>query len=297
MIAKSTVFVLGAGASKPYGFPTGVEIADQILSRVKDLSETLVEWYGYDAELVGEFFPTFKHSGHFSLDAFIQHRTEFRDIAKTIMASGLMWIEDDDNLMRVRPEEDWYRALFAKMTLRTEADAFRGNQLAVVTFNFDRSFERRLFLALKANYNRSDEDTANLASTVPVFHIHGQLGMLGWADPCGRHYHRSKDLADVRRCVEMIRLVDDEIDKSVLDTAIQYLEHADTICFIGFGFHPDNLDRLHGQALGDKALHGTCQGVPLAEQERVYRYFNSAQRNYLRDLNARSFFDVVDVFS
>ena len=31
MITRPTVLVLGAGASKPYGFPTGREIADQII--------------------------------------------------------------------------------------------------------------------------------------------------------------------------------------------------------------------------------------------------------------------------
>ena len=300
MIAKQTVFVLGAGASRPYGFPTGDEIANRILDELRHGHNTLLTelaQYDCDADRTGEFFAAFRNSGHFSLDAFIQHRTEFRDIAKILMASWLMRNEDEETLIGAPAEEDWYRALFAKMTMRKEADAVRGNQLAVVTFNFDRSFERRLFLALKATYNRPDEETADLARTIPVLHIHGQLGMPGWADASGRHYRRSKDLFDVRRCAGMIRLIDDEIDKSVLATANGYLERAETVCFIGFSFHPDNLDRLQGQSLANKTLHGTCKGMPQAEQERVYRYFNSTQRDYLRDLNARSFFDVVDVFS
>ena len=260
MIAKPTVFVVGAGASKPYGFPTGGGIASRILEELKSGNGDLwakLNQYGFDAGRTGEFFAAFRDSGHFSLDAFVQHRKEFRDIAKTLMAALLMWNEDDETLIGATDDEDWYRALFARMTMRKKADEFRGNQLAVVTFNFDRSFERRLFRALKANYNRPDDETADLATTIPVFHIHGQLGMPGWADARGRHYRRSQDPADVHRCAEMIRLIDDEIDQSVLATAIGYLDRADTICFIGFSFHPDNLDRLQGQPLGNKTLHGT----------------------------------------
>lgn len=30
MITENTIFILGAGASKPYGFPTGAELREQI---------------------------------------------------------------------------------------------------------------------------------------------------------------------------------------------------------------------------------------------------------------------------
>ena len=36
MFKKNTVFVLGAGASKPYGYPIGSELIDDIINDLKD---------------------------------------------------------------------------------------------------------------------------------------------------------------------------------------------------------------------------------------------------------------------
>jgi hypothetical protein len=34
MIANRTTLILGAGASKPFGYPTGVELREQIIGRL-----------------------------------------------------------------------------------------------------------------------------------------------------------------------------------------------------------------------------------------------------------------------
>src|SRR5207247_4871574 len=94
-------------------------------------------------------------------------------------------------------------------------ESFQGNRLSVVTFNFDRSFERRLFRALKAGYGIADQDVPHLAKSVPVWHIHGKLGDFGWMTGTGRVYGAVETVADVVTYSKQIRLLDDEIDQTV----------------------------------------------------------------------------------
>jgi hypothetical protein len=46
----------------------------------------------------------------------------------------------------------------------------------VITFNFDRSFEYRLFRMLRGSYGLDDNQAGKLCAVVPVLHIHGSLG-------------------------------------------------------------------------------------------------------------------------
>ena len=34
MLTRSTVLILGAGASKPFGFPTGIELSEQVFDKL-----------------------------------------------------------------------------------------------------------------------------------------------------------------------------------------------------------------------------------------------------------------------
>ena len=90
MIIKRTALVLGAGASRPYGFPTAYEMVVATEREIVDpvaLSPILVK-AGCSASDLAAFFKALKGSGSYSMDAFVQRRKEpaaFRDIAKAVM--------------------------------------------------------------------------------------------------------------------------------------------------------------------------------------------------------------------
>src|SRR5207247_2035706 len=70
MIKKPTVFVLGAGASRPYGLLTAREIADAVMgeTREKPGSVTAVlREGGFTEEDIWSFIDDFRESGHYSL--------------------------------------------------------------------------------------------------------------------------------------------------------------------------------------------------------------------------------------
>ena len=89
MIKQKTVFVLGAGASKPYGFPTGGELRNFALSRMtregwtKHLSEL-----GFKQPKVAAFVEAFRESPPSSLDLFVEHRPTDVRLAKAAIVGS-----------------------------------------------------------------------------------------------------------------------------------------------------------------------------------------------------------------
>ena len=184
MITKPTVFVLGAGASQPYGFPSGEVLVRLVCERLPAnnlngpfATSLRAACPDLDAREFQDFTPRFIDSGCESLDAFVQSKgnSRFLKLVKAAMISTLIPYEHDDALLRVNQDQNWYTYLFDYMRT-AEPEDFRNNRVKVITFNFDRSFERRLFLMLRGTYGLGDTEAGKLCVAVPVFHVHGSLG-------------------------------------------------------------------------------------------------------------------------
>jgi len=146
--SKNTVLVLGAGASKPYGFPTGMELRDILISlnsydiamlnnpayqqaksdafrgggiadpsaflkedaRLRKL-QTIIDTVKLDdggANSVLDFANAFKFSGTKSIDTFLARRTEFEVAGKKAIASVILKCEQENDLY----QWDWYGVLW-----------------------------------------------------------------------------------------------------------------------------------------------------------------------------------------
>jgi hypothetical protein len=102
MITTETVFILGAGASMPYGFPSGEQLVDKSIEYLKG---RLLERYEFNPTEIRVFESELTASRKRSVDAFLEHRPEFRTIGKTAIAYGLLERELFDSKVPVR---DWY---------------------------------------------------------------------------------------------------------------------------------------------------------------------------------------------
>ena len=283
MITRPTVFVLGAGASHPYGFPLGHGLLNEV---VRELSNRESGFHGEvcsvirEVDRVNAFARDLRVCGRSSIDAFLETRQEFLDVGKTAIARVLSEYEADNRLTHDRPDEGWYHYLFDRMLTRSPDD-FSKNQLSVITFNFERSFERALVLALQANYGVNEERAVALAQAVPVLHVHGQLGPL-WPTEgeAARPYGPLGTDPIVRRislqtCAKQIRIVHEEVEGPTLESARQQLREAKVVCFLGFGYHTTNLERLEVRKLGtpDKTVLGTNYQMPAGEWDKAQKAF------------------------
>jgi hypothetical protein len=241
MIAKPTVLVLGAGASVPYNFPTGEDLARWTASkcnqvngaggvfRDSDFSRDVLVGYPtrIDPELLRQFGRAFMDSGCSSLDAFVEAEgsRRFLPLVKAAMIHRLLQCELDDGLFpdadgrQGTDRRDWCAYLFREFLKTQRAVDFSSNQLKVITFNFDRSFERKLFRLIKAAYGISDAEAGRLRMTIPVLHMHGSLGGERW---CGENCQDFRDYSPLATpeqkaaIFDQIRIVHEEIKQQVL---------------------------------------------------------------------------------
>src|SRR5215211_8988152 len=111
MISRPTVLVLGAGASAPFGFPTGLRLSERI---VRDLQvghpgyNALQEYCGFDETEITRFRLAFFRSGRNSVDAFLEHREDLLGVGKAAIAVGLIGFENEGRLFAY-DDANWLR--------------------------------------------------------------------------------------------------------------------------------------------------------------------------------------------
>src|SRR2546427_1766066 len=182
MIKQRTALVLGAGASAPFGFPSGRKLRDDMIS---DLGTGSTDLYkvlstsGADAKQIVRFRDALQQSGQRSVDAFLERRDEFLSVGKIAIAAALIPYEKPQKLWG--GDDNWYEYVWDR--LGPTLDDVKNSQLVVITFNYDRSFEHYFFSALRNTYNiPTDEAARILRDVLRVIHVHGQLGPLPYAD-------------------------------------------------------------------------------------------------------------------
>jgi len=295
MIVQPTVFVLGAGASEPYGFPLGSNLAAQICaimpSTVRNQPPTnehfrlLQKWlkeggHEVDVPAASELSRRFLESGCLTLDEFLEPAGNhgFLPLIKAAIAYHLILHEQDSHLVTVSPKTDWVAYLFREMRTSDPAE-FEKNTVRFITFNCDRSLERKLFLMLRSSYGISDAEASQIAAKVPIAHVHGSLGGASWfpnSDHGARDYANDVDRNTYGHLVDEIRIIHEEVrDSNVLTTIHEWLRQAHTICFLGFGFHPTNTGRLNLMHPYTAAIFGTALGLSRPEIMRAQRRFMS----------------------
>src|SRR3989344_1691894 len=244
MITKPTVLILGAGASAPYGFPVGTQLWEELCDKLKTghLYDFLLS-NGFSADDILNFRKNLFESGKTSIDAFLEHRTEFLDIGKLAIATVLTSYENSETLYDAGVDK-WYKFLYEKMNV-SSPEEFANNKISIITFNYDRSIEHFLFNSLKNTYGKSDEDCAREISKIKIIHLHGSLGYLPWQDKDGKHYQKDNSPEDIIRAAKNIRIIHENIDMNTdFIDARKILAEAERVYILGFGYHEINVQRL-----------------------------------------------------
>lgn len=276
MIKKPTVLILGAGASIDYGFPLGRILITNLCGSLKSERDPYVKFLvscGFDFGLITAFRESLEFSGQPSIDAFLENRVEFLDVGKAAIACDLIPAESEARFGRDAKNYRWYEYLFARMNATPEQ--FPKNKLGVITFNYDRSLEHFLFLSLKHSYQLTDNDSADLLRYIPVIHVYGKLGDLPYLNTngTGRPYDPTLNAQTIKQCVQSMKIMYEKADKEPdKREIIELLTNAEAICFLGFGYHPANIDKLHLSSITDiekKTILGSAYGLTSGEMEQI----------------------------
>ncbi len=299
MISRKTVLILGAGASAPYSYPTGVSLKNEILNNCQNPQsrDQILAVLGCTYEFVDEFCDAFRLSGQATIDEFLEYRSEYTEIGKLVITQVLIQHEDINTLFA---NNDWYSDL--GKALRTSFEDFDKNKLSIITFNYDRSLEAFLFSSLKKTHNKSDIETYEKIKAIPILHIHGQVGLLPWqsqdSGAATRKYEKSVTDDSLKKSSQSIRIIHEAEEEGdvVLKKAHLELIQAERIIFLGFGYHKANLDRLKlsNIKLGPDNIVGTAKGLSKLQQKTIEKSLNSNLR--LRNDGADEFRDIKDFF-
>lgn len=276
MLSKPTVLVLGAGASRFYGYPLGGELTGELIRSLSNaekhsLGKELIA-LGWESSVMKQFAEELLLSQHYSVDAFLEDRPEFTELGKLAIAAALL---PREHIRAPFDQGGWYKYMFNRLL---KSDASRTSPLTILTYNYDRSLDYYLHTACRHRFNFSDEQAIERMKTVEIIHLHGHLGHLPHqkheGEPYGallRHDHLKNAAASIRIIHE-----DMENDPPFL-LARDRLSMASTVCFMGTSYHPKNIQRLCPATWVNKVprIMGTCQGIPHSEQPGIIGLFET----------------------
>lgn len=254
---KKTVFILGAGASMAYGYPPAFELTKYIC----ELSnENSAHWSIFlnalraedpvigDPKYIHEFVSKFRYSETYSIDAFLKKNRGYQKIGKLAIAIKLiMWEYEEALFDKVKSEEHWYRKLFNEFEELINYDDLKKGEISFITFNYDRTLEHYLYQKMRHLYNYTDTQIDKIIDKMGIMHVHGHLGYLPFQDNRGRKYNPYIDSEIIRSAASTIKLAYETMDtgsNEFVKEIQKTIQSAEKIYFLGFSFHPDNMEIL-----------------------------------------------------
>ena len=250
MIERSTVLILGAGASYPYGLPLGAELRNSICKAADGhgtLAKTLRRFANIDIGRTIDFARQFKQSHVKSIDAFLAKRSEFTELGKLAIAAVLIEKENPEKLVNTIDTEHWYSYMWNLMIQDiNDISQLRSNRIKFITFNYDRSLEYFLHLATKNTFGVDDQMAQQSLRGLEILHVYGSLGQFHYmSGDKVRQYSDDQNDVSLQIAANGIEIIPEARDDSKeFSTARRFCVEAESIGFLGFGFDPLNIERL-----------------------------------------------------
>jgi hypothetical protein len=281
MIDLKTVLILGAGASKDFGFPTGRGLVSLIINsfsnRMEKAYRNLVAIAGEQkAEETMKFTNTLKLADPPSVDIWLEQNPDYIEIGKITIAMTLLGCERHSNL---RPDNNWYQLLFDR--LNSPFDEFQNNKLAIVTFNYDRSLEYYFFRRFRNTHTKKrEEECKEKLSQLKIIHIYGSLGRLEWQFddpknlipqvPYGAEWTKNT-IIWAANSIEIMSEQSSGVDRK-LEEFCKLMQNCQALYFLGFGYHDINMQRLGIDTLAiPRKVMGTAQGLSYQRMIEIER--------------------------
>ncbi len=284
-------FILGAGASAPYGFPLGSKLKIEVSKMLSSIEHPVTK-YLYCKFNKDNNFPTLvlklRDSPLQSIDHFLSNHIDFSDFVyagKYIIAYLINNCEDKSKMF-TGIDNDWYGYLFNKMIPLINNDLNKLNKLNIkfITFNYDRSLECFLINAARYSFNISEDHLLPLMNDFiqkNIVHIHGHLGDINKID---YKFYGNDNLEIYEKMANNIKIYQEKDDGNIISKIDDILDNSTNIYFLGFGYLIENLNKLHFPKKSHSLykVYGSRFGIKWAELVDIKQYF---QKNKNRSIN------------
>jgi hypothetical protein len=283
------VLVLGAGASFEIGMPLGSTLKHQIAealsfssrldstSRGDDRILKSFQIAGLDLRMA-ETAPFLKAAEQIkngmpqapSIDNYIDsHRSDpiiaicgKLAIVSCILAAeqkSKLWVSGNNIYNRIdfpSVENTWFNRLFYLINEGCQRDDVerRLERLKIISFNYDRSVEHFLHNSFKNYYEMSEQEATAAMNCLDIFHPYGTVGNLPWSrQPESIEYGGTAEYKTLLNLAKGIRTFSegtDEADSNIAKIRT-LLASSGRLVFLGFAFHPLNIELLFGKRMND----------------------------------------------
>lgn len=310
---KETVFILGAGASIPFGYPSGKELKKIILStlhpnyiysehvkyHIPETGEIAKEYFdqnfsdydlylraGFNSNLIDNFRIALEGAMKDSIDSFLLSRQEFLEIGKFAITNVLLKFEHK-NKITLSEDDNWLNYIWNRINNKLED--FIKAKIAFITFNYDRTVEQFFYLSLKYAFNLNDEKILDILKHKPIIHLHGRLGFLPWEnekDSFNYNFNFSsldKHYENILKAAKNIKIVyDDDLGKEPFKKAKDIIQFSNKTYMLGLGFNQLNIERLglHLNSAYSRIHQIICSAHGLTKFEKI-QIRNKWQNLYL----------------
>lgn len=176
MITLPTVLVLGAGASREFELPLGPDLLKQVTNNIApQLQGTmrypflkLLEGAGCSRRHLNKFHQALSGTSLRVIDQLLAKRTAFNGVGRAAIAATLLEFEERTSLLTTATRRRWCDLLFDDMTVGRED--FEDNELSVITFDYDRTFEHFMFESLRNLYPGGAAGARRRLASIPIVH-------------------------------------------------------------------------------------------------------------------------------
>ncbi|NNM58733.1 MAG: hypothetical protein HKM04_02855 [Legionellales bacterium] len=258
MFKKRTAFILGAGASYPYGYPTGKQLIKGIIKAINSDAIHLSS-SSFDFKAVDKFEDLknrlIEHDP-LSIDTFLHDNPSYAEVGNIMTAYVLLKCEDKA-LLGHMCYDNWYSCLFNELTSEIEddaVDAILANQCHFITFNYDVSLDFYLFnrLNMTERFKQGDLPRKFLTNKNPrIIHVYGQIHEPSSLEHYGNYTQNTPEDNRKRFMAAIENSQDKENGIRTISEArsrnkriVEIIKQAEELIIIGFGFDRTNLDIL-----------------------------------------------------
>jgi len=251
VIHTPTLFLLGAGASKPYGLPLGSELRTIICGAENDrnpAARAVAQEGEFTQVDIQDVARKFLRSNVRSIDEFLGRHPHLVGVGKALIAATICSKEHPDEIFSEQNPDHWYRVLWNVLIDDTmQGQDLRRNSVRFITFNYDRSLEFFLHESTKGTYGYNDVAAYGLWSPLQVMHVYGSVGEFNFADGADRTRPYSTEIRprELSAAAGGINIIPEgRGDAKVFQTARKWFDWAQHVYILGFGFDRLNCDRL-----------------------------------------------------
>jgi hypothetical protein len=300
---KSQVLVLGAGSSYEVDLPLGTKLKEEIavaLNLRADNHDThspsgatvraaIEQLSGIKSNHSNNSFVKLIDAARqissalplaISIDNYIDSQRGNEQVAmcgKLAIAACIFSAEAASRLAANPPNEvakavanTWYMEFYQRLTENCVWDDLpaRLKQVAVISFNYDRTIEHFLHSALSVHFAKSSEQVASLINeNLDIFHPYGTIGKLPWQDSVnGIAFGANPTLENVIQASETLKTFTEGVDPNSpgIGQLRSVIKNANQLVFLGFAYHPLNLKLLMGEPgvmQRQGSILGTSHGI------------------------------------